>query len=354
MLSRRLVDYFQFPLALLDGNARVIQANSSWVDAMNILEGEYAHKYINLSPSPTLAKTEDYWQQVASQLPEAGEKLSLIHQQPGHLSLLLSKVKFDQILFFWARPAIETDLYGDTNRLAREKRLHEMGEMAAGVAHEITNPLTVIAAKASILEYMMKEGDDEGNSEVLKITQVITHQCHRITKIVRAMRTFSRDGAFDPVVAMAIRPLIDEAITLCVEKSRLKGTKFEVETLDSEYQVMCRPIHIVQILVNLFNNAIDATDSVLLPKVIVAFQKSEDFLEIQTLDNGTGVPEEIADKIFNPFYTTKEVGKGTGLGLSLSLRLSQISGGNLFLDRKQGKSCFTLRLPLAASLKIVK
>jgi C4-dicarboxylate-specific signal transduction histidine kinase len=238
--------------------------------------------------------------------------------------------------------------------MAHDERLSAMAEMAAGIAHEILNPLTIIAGKTSILQGLLPEIEDEKRAkDIQKCMDSVTNQCNRITKIVRALRTFSRNGAQDALQAVPLRQLVDESIALCSEKSRLRGTKFRVDELREGAVVYCRAVQVVQILINLISNAIDATHEVDLPEVQIRFREISGAIEILVSDNGPGVPESLAQKIFQPFYTTKEVGKGTGLGLSLSLRLSRDNGGDLFLDRSLGPSCFGLQLKTSNPVKTV-
>lgn len=236
-------------------------------------------------------------------------------------------------------------------RLAHEARLIEVAEMAGNISHEITNPLTIVAARAEMLNMVLsKSADSASITMAINCAKTIIIQSQRITKIVRALRNFSRPGESDPIAETKAIQLIEEATALCSEKARLSGAKVSVVGLAENVRIKCRLVPIVQVLVNLINNALDSVEKHATPEVTIAFREKKESFDILVSDNGPGVPSELVHKIFNPFFTTKQVGRGSGLGLSLSLRIMRANGGNLFLESNVSPSCFVLQLPREVSL----
>jgi signal transduction histidine kinase len=334
-------DLFSHPIALIDQEGRILNVNSSWREIFPQQPNDYLYKDWNISvhADPVL-----YWQQVLKSAMSSETKSIRVEASQKHCDFFFSEGRGAVESMFWVRFEIIDKAARDRAVLAHDERLSAMGEMAAGIAHEILNPLTIIAGKAMSLRGMLPDEEHPKFQDMRKCMDSITNQCNRITKIVRALRTFSRDGTKDALQPVPLRQMIDESIALCSEKSRLRGTNYRVEELPENAVVYCRAVQVVQILINLISNAIDATQDVALPEVHIRYQLIPDGIVVLVSDNGPGVPEALEQKIFQPFYTTKDVGKGTGLGLSLSLRLSHDNGGDLFLDRTVGPSCFALKL----------
>ncbi len=339
------VDFFSFPFASTDETGRLISANAAWCQHSSLRPGDLI--YGNWSDP---AAAEIMWKKVSQDLPGAGQQSLQVESGGKPIDMYFSRGCGDKanVIWVWFDGAVRS--YHEIAQQAQEERMSAMAEMAAGIAHEILNPLTIIAGKTSIMQSLLeKEGST--NDLVMKCTQSIANQCTRITKIVRALRTFSRNGLQDPMESIPMQQLVDETLALCAERARSKGTKFIADPAPSGTMLHCRAVQVIQILVNLVNNAVDATKDVDFPEVHIRYRLQEGGIDIMVSDNGPGVPDAIAEKIFQPFYTTKEVGKGTGLGLSLSRRLSQDNGGNLSLDPSIGPSCFVLHLKTVDTLK---
>lgn len=337
-------------MALATPDGRLRAANAAWKLTIGIPEDgqPFFFKWKTEAEKDGLSK----WQKALADLPASGHKSIYIEIADRQFDLFLSRSQgaAEGMICIWFDGNFRS--FREIEKLAQEERMNAMAEMAAGIAHEILNPLTVIAGKTSLLQGMLDKLNLEAPESINKCTQSISNQCTRITKIVKALRTFSRNGIQDPFQAVPLQQIVDESLALCTERARLKGTKFTVQELPDAPLVHCRAVQIIQILVNLLNNAVDATQDTHQPEVQIQYSVFNSGIDIFVSDNGPGVPDHIAEKIFEPFYTTKDVGKGTGLGLSLSLRLSQDNGGSLNLDRKRGPSCFVLRLKTVEKLKL--
>jgi len=235
------------------------------------------------------------------------------------------------------------------SRQVSSAKLAAVGEMASGIAHEINNPLTVIGAKAMMIgRRALKPQDAETAQATTNDIKAIEDNVFRISKIVKGLKIFSRDGERDPMDDARIASIVEDALGFCTEKFKLHRVELElVNELHEDRALRCRSTQIAQILLNLVNNAFDATTGQAERRVSVRVFEERGNVHLLVADNGPGVPAEIAERIMQPFFTTKEVGKGSGLGLSISHSIARDHGGELFLDRKRGNSCFHLALPIA-------
>jgi C4-dicarboxylate-specific signal transduction histidine kinase len=234
--------------------------------------------------------------------------------------------------------------------LLNASKLSALGEMAGGIAHEINNPIAVVMLHCEAISGKL---DKEGFSreEIKKDIQRVSSTAERIAKIVSGLKFIARDATDDPFEIIKVRNLVNETIELCIERFRSQGIELKVEVPNGSAEIQCRGVQISQVLLNLLNNAFDAVTEAanLEPKKPLKVQLEVadlgPLLEFRVLDSGLGVPEEIRDKIFQPFFTTKESGKGTGLGLSLSRRIIERHGGTLTVEARGDMTCFIVSLP---------
>lgn len=224
-------------------------------------------------------------------------------------------------------------------QMERSERLASLGHMAAGVAHEIGNPLTAIS---SMVQLLQRRTTDFGQKE--QLAQIRTN-IGRITQIVRDLVDFSRPKpvAVEPVYAHV---LVNEVIGLLKHDARCRNILFDTSEVEPVPVVMAVPDKLFQVMVNLILNAVDATQGQPSPEVRIRVGSSDRHIEIGVVDNGKGIPEELQTRIFEPFFTTKEVGKGTGLGLSVSHHIIEQFGGTLLLTSVPGRTEFRISLPL--------
>ena len=231
--------------------------------------------------------------------------------------------------------------------LVHSERLASIGQLAAGVAHEIGNPITGIDCLAQDLKYA------ESSAEVEQIAEQIRHQADRVTKIVRSLINFSHAGDQEGKAdhhPHSLAAIVQEAIDL-LSLSRDDKQIIFVNDIDPSLELMCEPQRLSQVFINLLGNARDASPS--REKVIVSARTEDkrETLNVTVTDRGSGISATIMDHIFDPFFTTKEVGKGTGLGLFLSYTIIEEHYGHIsvespaFLLEDIGTR-FTIRLPL--------
>ena len=229
-------------------------------------------------------------------------------------------------------------------KLNNNAKLASLGEMAGGVAHEINNPLATIQLIASQLGEVLHEPEID-KELATSMADSITKTTDRIAQIVQGLRTFSRDGSHDPFRRVPVRQLVADTASFCNERLRSGGIDFIIEEISDQLFFDGRAVQVSQVLLNLLNNAHDAIQPLAEKWVRISVKADDSQVEIRVTDSGDRISPEIQAKLFQPFFTTKEVGKGTGMGLSISLGIIKVHHGELFLDPKNEHTCFVIRLP---------
>jgi two-component system sensor kinase FixL len=246
-----------------------------------------------------------------------------------------------------ATAAIERER--DNERRARERmvnvsRMATMGEMAAGISHELNQPLTAIANYAQASDRLLA-GPQPDVTEVRSALQEISSQALRAGEIIRKLRRLvSHQESFR--TATEVNEVVEELGALTKADARHSGTRLRIELAPGLPQVNIDRIQIQQVLLNLWRNAIEALASISPGKREVAFitRSSDRDVEISVCDNGDGVAPQIAGRIFDPFYTTKSA--GTGLGLAISRTIVHANGGSIgYRPNCPSGACFFVHLP---------
>lgn len=264
------------------------------------------------------------------------------------------------------------DLRSTQAQLIQSEKMASLGELTAGIAHEIQNPLNFVNNFSEVNKELIdellsekskvkSERDEELENEILKNIKAnedkIMHHGKRADAIVKGMLQHSRrsSGKKEPT---DINALCDEYLRLSYHGMRVKDGSFNAE-IKTDFDKSAEKINIVaqdigRVLLNLFHNAFYAVNekaklsaNSYKPAVTVQTKKISDKIEIRVADNGVGIPRSIIDKIFQPFFTTKSTGQGTGLGLSLSYDIIKAHRGEMNVTSKEGEgSEFAVQLPI--------
>ena len=254
------------------------------------------------------------------------------------------------------------DLKATQSQLIQSEKMASLGELTAGIAHEIQNPLNFVNNFSEVSNELideMNEELDKGDVEEAKAISVdikqnlekINHHGKRADSIVKGMLQHSRssNGKKEPT---NINALADEYLRLAYHGLRAKDKSFNADmhtNLDESIKsITVIPQDIGRVVLNLVTNAFYAVneksiaakasgDTAYKPLVAVSTKKKKKTIEITVTDNGNGMPDAVKEKIFQPFFTTKPTGQGTGLGLSLSYDIIKAHGGELKVDTKKGE-----------------
>ncbi|HSZ87092.1 MAG TPA: ATP-binding protein, partial [Puia sp.] len=253
-------------------------------------------------------------------------------------------------------------------QLIQSEKMASLGELTAGIAHEIQNPLNFVNNFSEVNKELFAEMNEEmnkGNYDEAKIIakdieaneEKINHHGKRAEAIVKGMLQHSRSGTGvkEPV---NINAIANECLKLSYQSVRSKDKYFEVR-LQTDFDESIEKVPLIQqdivrVLINLFNNAFYAVNEKRLmqtngyePVISVSTKKTGDKIFIAVTDNGNGIPQKMIDKIFQPFFTTKPTGQGTGLGLSLSYDIVKAHGGEIKVETKENEgSEFIIELPI--------
>ena len=225
-------------------------------------------------------------------------------------------------------------------QLIQSEKLAGIGQMAAGVAHELNNPLSAVIGFTQLV--MHSEGLTEQQQSDLK---TVFAQSKRCQTIIQNLLQFCRRHTVEQQ-SLRLEPLIQSVLTLLHGKTSTAGVTVTVNVPPNVPPVVANGNQLEQVLINLLNNAMHALTGRPNPRITVTLEVA-DRVAIHVTDNGCGIPAEIQNKIFEPFFTTKPVGQGTGLGLSICYGIVKQHGGVMRVRSEVNKgSTFTVELPL--------
>jgi len=248
-------------------------------------------------------------------------------------------------------------------QLVHSDRMASIGTLSAGVAHEINNPMTFIAGNVKVLEdfipfinnmHALAPADhpdidqfDFIKEEVPRLVEAMNNGVKRTSKIINSLKAFSHQKREDDdtLEYVSIPEVIEDSILLC-STSLSKNV-----TINTNCDVMLPGVlgdhqQLEQIFVNLMINASDAMEEAVGSTIDISGAVLDESIVISIADNGPGIPQDLLDKIWDPFFTTKPVGKGTGLGLSISFGIIEAHGGRITVENTKTGAKFTITLPM--------
>jgi two-component system NtrC family sensor kinase len=239
-----------------------------------------------------------------------------------------------------------TDRVQAYRAVARAEKLAAVGRLAAGVVHEINNPLATISACAEALESRIAEGEFDGSAGLEDLREylgLIRSEAFRCKSITNGLLDFSRTRASEHVT-VNLGEVIASVARLLSHQKRNNDVELRIEVVDELFAVSGDAGQLQQAVIALAANALDA-----MPErgvLTIACRNLEDSVVIEVVDTGVGIPTENIQKIFDPFFTTKEVGRGTGLGLAVCYGILTEHGGSLNVESSVGfGTTFTITLP---------
>lgn len=269
---------------------------------------------------------------------------------------LQSRTRYNRVLDIFAYPAYtgDNEPYGvtyyakDVTRFVDSIKFVSMGEMSAGVAHELNSPLTAIVGNSQLL---LRETDP--SSPHYQLIKDIKSSGTRCQRIIQNLLTFSRQEEYT-FEEIDLNKVVESALGLLSYQIEKSNIELVTKLAPSLPQLLGNEHGLEQIIINLLLNAKDAIESKALlegngekGRIVIETCAPEKVVAVNVSDNGSGIDDVDLPHVFNPFFTTKRVGRGTGLGLSVSLGIAQSHGGVIDVESVAGRgSTFSLIMPL--------
>lgn len=244
------------------------------------------------------------------------------------------------------RRRVERALLEAQRGLARSNRLAAVGEMSAAVVHELSQPLSALRMFVAGTRKFLEKGDTQTAAENL---EEIDSLQMRMTSLTQELKRFARPGESriekadlrDSVLAAEkiVRPRFDET-----------GVRLKIEMPQTPLLVETAPLRVEQILVNILRNGADAAASEYAGEVSLQAEEDSGSILVRVSDNGPGIPDDLRERVFDPFFSTKTNSEGMGLGLAISMRIAEDLGGNLSVSSGRSKGAvFELSMPALAA-----
>jgi len=235
-------------------------------------------------------------------------------------------------------------------RLIYAEKMASLGELAAGIAHELGNPLASVSAWLDVVSSAIKTGR-VNDVKFYSAIDNVKEKVNRMSRILKGMLSYARDGSCDPSALVDLVAVLHSVLDYCSLKLLKCGIVVKLVNFPKSLICNCRETEISQVLVNLILNACDAVCDLPERWIEARFVESGDFFIISIVDSGGGISPEMADQIMKPFFTTKKFGKGTGMGLSISKEIMERTGGSLSLDYDSPNTKFDMRLPRKGTVR---
>lgn len=236
------------------------------------------------------------------------------------------------------------------NRNLSEVRLKMLGTTAAEIFHELISPLTIILVNGMKLKEISDDITHKELSEELhRINDRIEHNLQRVSANIDKFRTFTGVSKNDDKLAVVLgKDIINGAQELAKYRIEKRGCRLEIDDPCSHsVYIKGNLFDFEQLVANLLTNAADAIKNLEDRWIQLQTKIDGNFFEIRVVDSGNGIPEEMHERIFSEFFTTKANGEGSGIGLALCKRCVEKYGGTLSLEEKSAHTCFTVRLPIS-------
>lgn len=338
------------PLQITDVNGRMIYVNPAFINTSGFSKEELLGQKPSIFASGKHSKK--FWNKMWSTINNGKVWVAEVENKrkngdPFYTQLLISPIidSNSKVTGFFGIHRDLSDKRILEKQLIHTQKMESIGTLAAGIAHEVGNPLASISA---IVQVVLRTTDDEFIKEKLGL---VKNQVTRISKIIRDLVDFSRPSNYELQVT-DINKNISEAVEITKVGAKAKNISFE---LDLNPKLPLLPLisdQLQQIFVNILLNSVDAMVEMNVKennKITVKSDIDEDNIILTFSDTGPGIPEENLNKIFEPFFTTKKEGKGTGLGLWVSYGIIKSFQGDIKVNSVLGKgTTFTLTIPLQA------
>lgn len=335
--------YAAIGMALVSTEGKWLKVNRSVCELLGYSESELLSKTFQdiTHPDDLNADLLHVHQMLAGKVRTYEMQKRYFHKS-GHiiwarLSVSLVRNQKREPLYFISQIENITERKRAEEKLIQSAKLASLGEMSAGIAHEISNPLTIISGSVNLLHKAVND-PEKFSAKIKSIQKAIG----RINKIVNGLRKYSRASEGKEFSKYSLSEIVRESILLTQGKSKRNDVSVTYN-LTTESLIYCDEVAIEQVIINLIDNALDAAKG-----RDHRWVKIETFVEAESVglrvsDSGPGIPEAMQNKLFDPFFTTKPVGEGTGLGLSITKGILEEHGATISVLPNLQNTCFEVR-----------
>lgn len=338
------IHYAVNPLQITDARGKIIYVNPAYERAFGFSKDELIGQDPNIVSSGKHSKRfwQNVWQSISQGTIWKGEIVN--RNKKGELiyiELIISPIidPSGRVVGYLGSHRDITEKRHLEEQLIRSQKMENIGTLAAGIAHEVGNPLTSIS---SLVQVIQRTTDDTFAKDKLEL---VKNQINRIAKIIRELVDFSRPSHYEEKW-VDLNKMIKEAMNITRYGRKARHVSFKVEIQENLPPVRVVPDQLIQVFINIIINALDAIES---DSGVITIESRRDAKNVYCVikDTGKGIHEDEIDKIFDPFYTTKKVGQGTGLGLWVSYGIIKNFGGNISVDSvvRRGTTV-TISLPI--------
>lgn len=340
--QKNFIKQVKIPSLFIDAQNRVVMVSNSFseifkLDAEAFLDKNFSEIFPNLDIKDKKIGYSNYTLSINN------------HEINGDVTIspwYLSGTEEGGYLIFFRDKTEEVNLLSkleeEKKRSLMNDRLKSLSVLSAGVAHEVNNPLAIILGTIEKINLIYNL--DDMDSRLKEDLEIIERNSLRISGIVKGLKSLSRDSTHDDRKTALMSNILKDAFSMCGGRIKNLGIKAKTN-ITNDFNLNCRAGEIVQVILNLLNNSIDEIGTQKGSWIEIQLLTSKSVNIVNVVDSGIGVNEEVMDKIFDPFYTTKEVGEGTGLGLGICADIIKSHGGELFYNRSAEHTTFTIEFP---------
>lgn len=339
------------PIEITDATGKIVYVNPAFERASGYAKEELIGKNPNVLTSGK--HPVEFWRKVWETILSGKVWVGEIENRrkngdPLHTQLLISPIidaKGKIVGFLGAHRDI-TEQKRLEEQLVQSQKMESIGTLAAGIAHDVGNPLTSISSLVQVIQRTTKDPFSQDKLELVK------NQINRIANTIRQLVDFSRPSNYEPRL-IDVNKAVRDALGIVQYGKKAKDIKFQLKLAPRLPKVFAVQDQLIQVFINILMNALDALEGKR-KEVIITTANAGDHVKMVFEDNGRGIPSQHLTKIFDPFYTTKKPGEGTGLGLWVSYGIVKNFGGDIRVDSELGKgSTFTVILPVPSEEKRV-